>query len=95
LLSQAVLLIPNLNFLGIVWMFIALIDLPASAPMYALGWKHPGIAVVWVVVAGTLYWYLLSRGVEILIERHKIKIASGPWPPSINQPADAKEKIRS
>jgi hypothetical protein len=78
--------IPSLENLGIIWVFILLIDLPVSAPAYALGWKYPTIAAVWVVVTGTLYWYLLSWGIQILIERHKIKIASGPWPPSINQP---------
>src|SRR5260370_28415817 len=86
LISYSGLVIPNLGNSGIIFTFILLIDLPVSVPSYALGWKYPTIAVVWVVVTGTFYWYLLSRGVEILIERHKSKIASGPWPPSINQP---------
>ncbi len=88
-------MILKLGYLGTIWIFIVLIDLPVSAPYYALAWKHGTIATVWVVVTGTLYWYWLSRGVEILIDRHKIRIASGPWPPSINQPANAKDKIRS
>ena len=88
-------MILKLGYLGTIWIFIVLIDLPVSAPYYALAWKRGTIATVWVVVTGTLYWYWLSRGVEILIDRHKIRIASGPWPPSINQPANAKDKIRS
>ena len=78
--------IPNLGYLGIIWVFIVLADVPVSAPFYALVWKNGAIGAVWVVVTGTLYWYWLSRGVEILIGRHKTKVASGPWPPSIDQP---------
>jgi hypothetical protein len=95
LISYSGLVIRSLDHLLIIFTFILLIDLPVSLPAYALGWGYPAIAVVWVVITGTLYWYLLSRGIEMLVERHKIKIASGRWPPSINQSASAKDKVRS
>jgi hypothetical protein len=52
--------------LGILFSFILLVDLPISIPAYALGWRYSAIAVVWVFVAGTLWWYLLGKGVEAL-----------------------------
>jgi len=66
--------IADLEHLGIIWVFIVLADLPVSAIYYALAWKYGMIGVVWVVVTGTLYWYWLSRGVEILINRWKTRI---------------------
>ena len=66
--------IPNLGYLGIIWVFILLVDLPVSAIFYALAWKHGTIGVIWVMVTGTLYWYWLSRGVEVLINRRKNRI---------------------
>ena len=66
--------IPELQFLGIVWVFVMLADLPISAIAYALAWNHGLIAGVWVVVAGTLWWYLLGRGAEILISKRRARI---------------------
>jgi hypothetical protein len=58
--------IPSLNFMAFAWMFVMLVDLPISLVSYFLGWKHPGVALVWVIVVGTLWWYLLSKIVEVL-----------------------------
>lgn len=61
--------IPKLQSLGIVWVFVMLVDLPVSALAYALAWNHGTIAAVWVVVAGTLWWYILSCAVGSLYHR--------------------------
>lgn len=74
LVSMIGYVIPKLQFLGIVWVFVMLSDLPVSAIAYALAWNHGVIAGIWVVVAGTLWWYLLGRGVETLIGRRRAKI---------------------
>jgi hypothetical protein len=66
-------LIPPLQYLGILFTFILLADLPISAPAYALVWKFPAIALIWVFVAGTFWWYLLSRGVESLFNKFLAK----------------------
>ena len=58
--------IPALNFMALVWMFVLLIDLPISLVFYFLAWKYPAFGVAWVVVVGTLWWYLLSRIAEVL-----------------------------
>ncbi len=46
-----------------------LVDMPVSAIAYALAWKHGTVAAIWVVVVGTLWWYLLSRGLGLLIAK--------------------------
>jgi hypothetical protein len=43
---------PDLGYLGIIWVFILLVDLPVSAVYYALAWKHGTIGAVWVVITG-------------------------------------------
>jgi hypothetical protein len=37
-----------------------LADLPVSLVAYALGWKYPLLANLWIIVVGTLWWYFLS-----------------------------------
>jgi hypothetical protein len=58
------LLLPRLQFFGILFSFVLLVDLPVSLLAYGLGWKHPVLALTWVFVAGTLWWYLLGRAVQ-------------------------------
>jgi hypothetical protein len=64
LTSYIGLLIPSLQFLGILFSFVLLADLPVSFLAYGLAWKYPALAVTWVFVAGTLWWYLLGRAVQ-------------------------------
>jgi hypothetical protein len=59
--------IPGLNFMAFAWMFIMVVDLPISLFSYFAAWKYPEIAVAWVIVVGTLWWYLLSRAAELLL----------------------------
>ena len=68
LVSYIGLVIPSLQHLGILFTFILLADLPISVPAYALSWKYGTLAAVWVFVAGTLWWYLLARGANFLID---------------------------
>ena len=64
LISYVGLLIPSLQFLGMLFSFVLLVDLPVSLLAYGLGWKYPALAVTWVFVVGTLWWYLLGRAVQ-------------------------------
>jgi hypothetical protein len=66
LISYSGYVIPSLQNLAILFPFILLADLPVSIVTYSLGWKYPSIAVLWIFVGGTLWWYLLSRGVDFL-----------------------------
>ena len=69
LVSYIGLVIPSLQYVGILFTFILLADLPVSALTYALGWKYGALAVIWIFVAGTLWWYLLSLAGEALLKR--------------------------
>ena len=63
--------VPSLQYLGIVWSFVMLADLPISLVSFLTGWKYGLFAVVWTFVVGTLWWYLLSRTVEFVVDRFK------------------------
>jgi hypothetical protein len=69
LVSFIGLVIPRLQYAGTLFTFILLADLPVSAPAYALSWKYGALAVIWIFVAGTFWWYLLSRGAEAMLNR--------------------------
>jgi len=47
--------------------FILLADLPFSAVAIGLGWKYPALALIWIFVGGTLWWYLVSRAAKFVI----------------------------
>ncbi len=48
-------------------------DPPISAAAYGLAWQYGTPAVIWVMVLGTLWWYLLSRGAEILVNKFRYR----------------------
>jgi hypothetical protein len=56
---------------GFVWMIVMLVDLPVSVVAYGLAWKYGVLAALWVFVAGTAWWYFLSRSIERLVERFR------------------------
>ncbi len=68
--------IPELQYLGIVWVVIMLVDIPVSALAYVLAWNHGTIAGIWILVAGTLWWCLLGLGIDILVDRRKARTQS-------------------
>ena len=65
--------IPSLQYLGIVWTFILILDLPISLVSYGLAWQNGALAAIWIFLAGTCWWYLLSRVAGVLINsvRHR------------------------
>jgi hypothetical protein len=58
-------------FVGRVWTYLMIVDFPLSLVTLALAWKYSVLAAVWMVVVGTLWWYLLSRGAELVVRRLK------------------------
>lgn len=61
----------GLQYLGTVMTFLMILDLPISFVAYGLAWKHGALAGIWILIAGTLWWYLLSCGVELVLGRLK------------------------
>ncbi len=59
--------IPGLDFLGILFSLLTIADMPVSFVTVALAFSnHGALAGVWVIVAGTLWWYLLCLAAEFL-----------------------------
>jgi hypothetical protein len=61
--------IPSLEYSGMAFPYILMLDLPISVVAYALGWKYPAIATIWIFVVGTLWWYVLSCGIELVYDK--------------------------
>ena len=65
------LFIPKLQYLAIGWSFIMVADIPVSLVAYAVGWKHSSLAFTWIVLVGTMWWYLLGRVVQRILRKSK------------------------
>ena len=63
----------SLQYFGLVWTYIMLVDLPISLVAFAAAWKYSALATAWILVVGTLWWYLLSRGAELVVRRLKAR----------------------
>jgi hypothetical protein len=87
------LVVPSLQYWGIVFTFILVLDLPISLVAYGLGWKHGAVAIIWIAVVGTLWWYLLSRGAEVVFNgiAHRQKSAPLLFPDSLKRINDRDE----
>jgi uncharacterized membrane protein len=59
---------PKLEHLGIIFTFVLIADLPVSLVTYFAAWKYGLFAEIWTVVVGTLWWYVLGRAAEYIIE---------------------------
>jgi hypothetical protein len=70
LLALAGYLVPNLQFLGILWSLLTIADMPVSMVTAGLAFSQHGVlAGIWVAVVGTLWWYLLCRAAAFLAGR--------------------------
>jgi hypothetical protein len=65
------LLVPQLQFLGILMVALNIADLPISLVAFALSFHHDALAWIWMVVVGTLWWYFLTRTASFLHSRFK------------------------
>jgi hypothetical protein len=63
--------VSGLQPLGILFTFIDIVDLPISLVYIALAWNYGVLAAIWLVVVGTLWWYLLCRTAEKWIATRK------------------------
>jgi hypothetical protein len=70
LMSTLRLFVPGLQYLSVMWDFVVRVDFPVSLVATALGPRYSTLGAIWIVVAGTLWWYLLSRAVEMLVNKY-------------------------
>jgi hypothetical protein len=61
--------VPQLQFLGILMVFVNIADFPISLVAIALAFRHDALAWIWMVVVGTLWWYLLCRAAQFMCYR--------------------------
>lgn len=71
LTSYVGLIFPRLQYLGIIFTFVLIADLPISLVAYFTAWKHELFPGIWTVVVGTLWWYVIGRTAESMIGRIK------------------------
>jgi hypothetical protein len=69
LMSTLQYFVPGLQYLSVMWDFVVRVDFPLSLLADALTSKHAPLAAIWIVAAGTLWWYLLSRAAETLFNK--------------------------
>jgi len=67
----AYILPPQLQFLGILWVVLNIVDFPISVVTIALAWRYGVLAGAWIVIVGTLWWYFLSMAASFL--RRKLR----------------------
>lgn len=63
--------IPGLQQLGIVTSYIMLADLPISFVADMIVWNYGYLAALWILIVGTLWWYLLSLGIRWLFDAYE------------------------
>jgi len=63
------LVMPQLQFLGILVVFLNIADFPISIVAFILSLHHDALAWSWMLVGGTLWWYLLCRAAQFLHHR--------------------------
>jgi hypothetical protein len=72
--------LPNLQFLGILWGLVTVADIPVSMVTVSLAFSHHGVlAGIWAAVAGTLWWYLLCLTAEFLAGKIRGSISLSRW----------------
>ncbi len=70
LLAMLGYIVPGLQFLGILWSIVMIIDFPVSIVTVVLSFSQHGVlAGAWAIVAGTLWWYMLCRTAEFLASK--------------------------
>ena len=61
--------IPSLQYLARLEGYIIVADLPISLVVFALAWHYPVLAAIWLVIIGTLWWYLISRLLKLGVQK--------------------------
>ena len=55
-------------YLGMMFTYALIADLPVSLVAYLTGFTYPLFAVLWIMTVGTVWWYGLGRAAEYVIE---------------------------
>ena len=66
LIAMSGYVIPALQPLGILFTLLNIADFPISLVGGMLGWQHGTLGAIWLLCAGTLWWYILCRTAELI-----------------------------
>jgi hypothetical protein len=61
--------VPQLQFLGILWSILTILDFPISAVTVPLAQFNGSLAFLWTVIVGTAWWYILGKGLAFLFKK--------------------------
>lgn len=61
--------VTRLQFLGILWSILTVVDFPVSAVNIPLAYFNGSLAFLWTVIVGTAWWYFLSKGIAFLFNK--------------------------
>jgi hypothetical protein len=70
--------VPGWDTLQRAWTYLVLADLPWSIVYIVVGMTHEWLAVLWIVIVGTSWWYLLGRLADYLFGRLAERWTSAP-----------------
>ena len=70
LMSTLRFFVPGLQYLSVMWDFVVRADFPISLLADEWGPHYSALGAIRIVAAGTLWWYLLSRAVEMLVNKY-------------------------
>jgi hypothetical protein len=70
LISTLGILVPRWDELLKGWVFLTFADFPVSLVAIAIGWRHQVLGLVFYVVVGTSWWYLLGSKADKFL-RHR------------------------
>ncbi len=69
LIAMSGYVVTQLQFLGILWSILTIVDFPVSAVTVPLAYFNGPLAFLWTAVVGTAWWYFLSKGIAILSKK--------------------------
>jgi hypothetical protein len=69
LIAMSGYVVPQLQFLEILWSILTIVDFPVSAVTVPLAYNNGFLAFLWTVIVGTAWWYFLSKGIVFLFKK--------------------------
>jgi hypothetical protein len=61
--------VPSLSALALAWEFLMVADLPISLVTLFTVWKHETLTQLFILVGGTVWWYLIGVAIAGLFSR--------------------------
>jgi hypothetical protein len=63
--------VPAWRSLLLGWEYVIVVDFPVSFIAVGLAWSHQVLSLIWFLIAGTVWWYVLGRVVDAVLNRFR------------------------